>query len=460
MWSPTLPPGEAPVYARLVQALAADIAAGAVRAGERLPPQRELAFRLGVGVGTVTRAYAEAERRGLLLGHVGRGSFVAPPPGEADGEPARPLDFALSLPPSRAAAERIAETLARLSRRPGLIERIGYAPPGGFSSDRRAGAQWLTQIADWGTLEPERLICCAGAQQAVAVALGALCRPGDAVICEAATYAGLKSLAAHMDYRLVGARMDGEGLTPDGLDRAAAQSAAKVAYVLPVQNPTARVMSPGRRRDIIDVARRRNLMLVEDDLFGAHAGGAGLPTLPPLAALAPERVFYVSAVSKSLAPGLRVGWLVPATGGDWRERALDVLHAIALGGPGLGVLVASAWIEDGSALNLLLANRRELAARTTLALDILGDAVERPVMAAAPHLWLPMGELAAERAAGRAGRSGVELTPPDGPVVDRTAIYGLRLCLGGAPDLATVERGLMLVKLALGSGEADSRNVI
>ena len=292
------------------------------------------------------------------------------------------------------------------------------------------------------------------------MALGALCRPGDTVICEAATFAGLKALAAHMDYRLIGAAMDGEGLTPEGLDQAAATSDAQVAYVLPVQNPTARVMSPARRQAIVEVARGRDLMLVEDDLFGAHAGGAGLPALPSLAALAPDRVFYVSALSKSLAPGLRVGWLVPPHGGAWRERALAVLQAIALGGPGLGALVASAWIEDGSALSLLQANRAELAARTALALDVLGPAVERPVMAGAPHLWLPMSELDAERTCGRAARAGLELTPPEAPIIDRAALSGLRLCLGGAPDLATVERAMLILKTALESGEVDRRNVI
>ncbi|MDR3508903.1 MAG: PLP-dependent aminotransferase family protein [Caulobacteraceae bacterium] len=461
MWTPTLPAGPAPVYERLADALAADIETGALRPGDRLPPQRELAYQLKIGVGTVTRAYAEAERLGLLTSHVGRGSFVAG--GSVAGPrpaPDGPIDMARSIPPPGAAEPHIAATLAHLSRLSGLAERIGYAPPGGHAEDKAMGAQWLRGLHDWPDLTADQLICCAGAQQGVAVALGVLCRPGDALIAEAATFAGLKGLAAHMDYRLVGAAMDEQGLTPEGLERAAIESGAKVAYVLPTQNPTARLMGAARRRDIAEVARGLGLWLVEDDLYGAYAGGYGLPSLTPLAALAPERVLFVSALSKAVAPGLRTGWLVLPRDSGLTERALGVLHAIALGAPSLGGLVGSSWIEDGTAQAILTANRLALEARTKLALRVLGAAVERPAMAAAPHLWLPMAELEAERVAGRALRGGVELTPPDGPILDRAAMFGLRLCLGGPPDLETLERGLTVIKAALASSAADSRTLI
>ncbi|HEY2659281.1 MAG TPA: PLP-dependent aminotransferase family protein [Caulobacteraceae bacterium] len=460
MWSPTLPSGAAPVYERLTAALAADIAAGVLKAGDRLPPHRDLAFRLGVGVGTVTRAYAEAERQGLLAGHVGRGSFVAASRADSARPADGPIDFARSLPPLAPARQHLAAAMTRLARQPELADRLGYAPPGGFEPDLVAGAVWLRRIHDWQDLEDGQLICCSGAQQAVAVALGVAARPGDTVIAEAATFAGLKSLAGHMDYRLVPAAMDNQGLTPEGLECAAAESGAKVAYVLPSQNPTGRVMGEARRRQIVQIARRQDLILVEDDLYGAYAGGLGVASLTPLAALAPERCLFVSALSKSVAPGLRVGWLVLPRSGDWRDRALGVLHAIALGGPTFGGLIANGWIEDGTADAILIANRRELKTRTARALEILGAAAERPAMPGSPHIWLPMDELEAERVAGRALRNGVELTPPDGPVLDRGAMAGLRLCLGGAPDLATLERGLMAVKAALSPAAAANRTLI
>jgi len=452
-WTPTLPDGAEPVYERLVSALAGDIAAGALAPGDRVPPQRELAYRLGLGVGTVTRAYAEAERRGLLTCQVGRGSFVAggvPDRGASDG----PIDLTRSLPPLTPSAARIAAALARAAKDPRVVARLAYAPPTGFAEDCGAGAAWLKQVHDWEALDPRRLVCCSGAQQAVAVALGVAARPGQAVIGEAASFAGLKSLAALMDYRLAPAAMDGQGLTPEGLDRAAAESGAKVAYVLPTQNPTARLMGAQRRREIVEVARRRELLLVEDDLYGAYAGGFGLPRQAPLAALAPERVLFVSALSKAVAPGLRMGWLALPDGDAWPARAASALHAIALGGPTLGGLIGTGWIADGTAAAILAENRRELAARTALALELLGPAVERPAVAAFPHVWLPLNELEAERVAGKALRGGVELTPAGGPILPGGGVTGLRLCLGGAPDLMTLERALVVVRQALGVSAA------
>jgi DNA-binding transcriptional MocR family regulator len=334
------------------------------------------------------------------------------------------------------------------------VDRLAYAPAAGFPEDLETGAAWLKQIHDWDDLEPGRLVACSGAQQAMAVAFGVAARPGDAVIGEAASFAGLKSLAGLMDYRLVPAAMDGEGLTPDGLERAAAASGARIAYVLPTQNPTARLMGEPRRREIVEVARRLDLILIEDDLYGAYAGGFGLPKLTPLAALAPERVLFVSALSKSVAPGLRLGWLALPEGGEWRSRALSALHAIALGGPTLGGLIAGRWIADGTAEAILAENRQELAARVAMAVEVLGAAVERPAMQAFPHVWLPLGELEAERIASRALRAGVELTPADGPILPGGGMAGLRLCLGGAPDRGTLRRALEIVLDALAPATA------
>ena len=459
-WIPDLGAGDGPVYERLAQALGADIQSGRLKAGDRLPPQRDLAFALGIGVGTVTRAYAEAERRGLLDGQVGRGSFVAGARAAAPRQGAGPLDLSRSVPPGALARQAIAGALARLARRPDLADRLSYAPEGGFPEDRAAGAHWLGQVHEGLALDPDQVLLCAGAQEAVAVALTLAVRPGQALIAEAATFAGLKSVAAVMDYRLVGAAMDDHGLTPEGLARAARDSGARAAYVLPTQNPTGRVMGPQRRRDIAEVARALDLILIEDDLYGAYAGGFGWPRRAPIAAHAPERCLFVSALSKSVAPGLRVGWLVPPATGDWRERALSALHGLTLGAPTFGALIGTNWIEDGTAEAILADNRRVLAERAALALAVLGDAVEAPALAAPPHLWLPMGELEAERVAARALREGVELTPAGGPILDGRLASGLRLCLGAAPDAAALEQGLAALKSALSLQPAPARGLV
>ncbi|MDB5430756.1 MAG: transcriptional regulator, GntR family with aminotransferase domain [Caulobacter sp.] len=451
-WTPTLPGGDGPLYERLIGALDGDIRKGALEAGERLPPQRELAFRLGVSIGTVTRAYAEAERRGLITGHVGRGSFVA---GHAAPGESGTIDLARNLPPLAPAGRRLAGALAAMARGANLAGLLDYPPPGGFADQRQAGATWLSRVANLEHLNPERIICCAGAQQGTAIALAALCRPGDAVIAEEASFSGIKTLANHMNYRLIPAEMDGEGLTPDGLARAARASGARAAYVLPVQNPTARVMGAQRRRDLAETARKLDLMLVEDDLYAAYATQLGHP---PIAALAPERTAYVGGLSKSLAPGLRVGYVIAPP--SLHEATLDALRAIAFSAPGLNGMVAAQWIAGGEAFAIFDEVRAEVAARTALARRMLGPALEATPLAASPHLWLPMEELAAERLAGQALRAGVELTSPRTPTLEGAPVRGLRLCLGGPHDLSQLELGLAAVQAALAVPAAGGRHAV
>jgi len=459
-WTPTLPPGAAPLYERLLDALRRDIASGALGDGDRLPPQRDLAHRLGLGLGTVTRAYVEAEKAGLVQAHVGRGSFVrgAAPAGASASRAAAsgPINLAQNTAPPQPAAERLSDALAKLRRRPDLADHLAYAPPAGLEVQRRAGAAWLARSgglegADW-----TRLVCCAGAQQGLALALGAVARPGDAVLCEASTYQGVKAIAEHQGLSLRGVAMDAEGLRPDALDEAA-RGGAKVLVLLPtLQNPTGRIMGLERRRQVVAIARKHDLWLVEDDIYAVYAG-ANHP--PPLAVLAPERTFHVSGVSKSLAPGLRAGYLVTPPG-EPLERVLRAVRALAYAPPAFGGLIATQWIEDGTADAIVAEVVAEMTARMALARQILGAAMEPPASVSCPHVWLPMGELHAERLAGRALRGGVEVTPPSAPVVEPGLESGVRLCLGAARDRAELEQGLQVVASALVGVDERSRAVI
>jgi len=457
-WSPVLPAGNAPIYERLVEVLRADMASGHLAAGARLPPQRDLAHRLGLGLGTVTRAYVEAEKAGLVEAHVGRGSFVR---GGAAARPASSPDNSLinlpqNIAPCRPAQARLADTLTRLRRRDDLTDHLAYAPVAGMEAHRRAGAAWLERSAGLVDADWTRLIVCAGAQQGLALAFGAVTRWGETVLCEASTFYGVKALAEHMGYGLKGLPLDAQGLRPDALDEAAATGAYKVLMVQPtLQNPTGRIMSAGRRAQIVAVARKHDLMIIEDDIYAVYAPGAP----PALAVLAPERTLHVSGVSKSLAPGLRTGYLITPPG-EIQERVLRAVRALAYAPPGFGALIATQWIEDGTADTIVAESVAELTARLALARDILGPAMEPPMSASAPHVWLPMSELEAERLAGRALRGGVEVTPPSAPVVAPGLTTGVRLCLGATPDRQTLERGLRIVAAAVADVDERSRAVI
>ena len=443
-WRPSLPAGAAPLHVRLAEALARDIAAGVLPVGARLPTHRDLAFALKLGVGTVTRAYAEAEARGLIAAHVGRGSFVAV---QTAAPAAGPIDLARNLPPAEPAPRaerRLQEALARVSRRSDLLDNLGYAPPAGLEAQRRAGAAWLLRTSGFESLDWRRLLVCPGAQAATALTLARLCRPGDTLLAEAGSYFVMRTLADYAGYRMHGVAMDGEGLDPQALERAVRETGARVLYTIPtLQNPTGRSMGLARRAEIVRIARAHDLWILEDDVYAACVP----EPQPPLAALAPERTFYIGGLSKVLAPGLRTSYLVAPDTSEAEGLARGV-RASTYSPPTFGSLIATQWIEDGTADALTRDVRAEIALRRALAADLLGDALEMGA-GGAPHVWAPMSELAAERLAGRCLREGVELTPPSAPVIDPSLISGVRLCLGAAQDRATLERALRIVAGAL-----------
>jgi len=455
MWTPVLGDDADTVSGRLLSALRRDIEGGRLPPGTRLPPHRDLAHRLGIGIGTVTSVYGEAARQGLLTATVGRGSFVADnlPRGErSDGM----IDLSRNVPPLGPAQRRFAATLARLGKRTDITSVLEYAPPAGLDMQRRTAAAWLRRISGLADARPDRLLVTGGGQQAMTLALDALCRPGDTIMTEAATYFGVRSIAQTGGYRTVGLAMDEEGLLPDGLDRAAAEG-ARVLYALPtLQNPTGRIMSDRRRMEIAAIARRRDIWIVEDDLYSAYATGNAPP---PLAAYAPERCFYINGTSKALAPGLRTGFLI-APDDEWFERLLRLVRARVYAPSAIGTMVACQWIEDGSADEIVAEMHAEMIERVKMAIARLGSLVSPPADPRCPHLWLPMPELAAERMAARALRSGVELTPPSAPLIDPSLISGVRLCLGTPADRGQLGVALDRVAAALDTDRTEAADAV
>jgi DNA-binding transcriptional MocR family regulator len=450
-WNPALDrTNSAPLYRQLVEAMAADIAGGRLAAGTKLPPHRDLAHALSISVGAVTRAYDEATERGLVLGQVGRGTFVV------DRSPATtdtgPIDLSINLAPVDA-DDAVIEAVAALRRRPALVGRLAYQPTCGLDIDHQAAVAWLGRTANFDRADWRRLIWCSGAQNAMAIALTALCAPGDPILCEAATFPGAKALASQLGYRLHGVDMDAEGATPQALDRAAAETGARMFYTLPtLQNPTARTMGQERRAEIVRVARARDLWIVEDDVYAPYARELGLP---PLAAMAPERTLYVSSLSKVIAPGLRAGFLIAPTGEAF-DRCARAMRALMHSPSGISVSITTRLIESGRADDLASAVVAETRARTARARTVLDGLIGEPPFGPSLHLWLPMGEIDAERAVARASHAGVRLNSPTAfGVPNNPVVTGLRLCIGSAADSLALERALLILKSILTNENVD-----
>ncbi|MES2494707.1 MAG: PLP-dependent aminotransferase family protein [Pseudomonadota bacterium] len=450
-WTPALQDDADTVSGRLLSALRRDIEDGRLSPGTRLPPHRDLAHRLGIGIGTVTSVYGEAARQGLLTATVGRGSFVAESLLRSDRNDAV-IDMSRNVPPLAPAQRRFAATLARLNKRADFASALDYAPPAGLDSHRRTAASWLRRIAGLADARPGRLVVTSGGQQAMTLAFDTLCRPGDTIMTEAATYFGARSIAQASGYHLVGLEMDAEGLLPDALDKAAAEG-ARVLYTLPtLQNPTGRIMGDRRRAEIAEIARRRQLWIIEDDIYSAYATGIAPP---PITAYAPDRCFYINGTSKSLSPGLRTGFLV-APDDDHFQQILRLVRARVYAPAALGSMVSCQWIEDGTADDILAEIQAEMIERSRMAVERLGNAMATPGDPRCPHIWLPMAELEAERVAARAMRAGVELTPPSALLITPSLISGIRLCLGIVSDRAQLAVALDRIATALDTNRTEA----
>ena len=429
-WTPKLAAPAGPIYRAIADALARDLADGQVAAGDRLPSQRELAQALGVDLTTVTRAYAEAARRGLIDSDGRRGSFVrgtAVVP-IAPAALASEVASGMNMPPEpEGGLLQGAITSGIQALFDGGAPSLQYQPSGGSEADRAAASRFLARTIPGVT--PDELVVTAGAQNGLHAVCGLLLGSGWPVATGCFTYPGLIALARRFGAPLLPLGMDGEGILPDAFERVASRTPLAALYVIPTNdNPTTATMSLGRRQDIADVARRFGIPIIEDDPYGR------LPNdpLPPIAALAPELTWHVTSVSKILSPSLRVGF-VRAPDVRGAARLAGDIHETAIMPPPLNLALVTRWLADGTFVRLVAAVRAEAAARTAAAVAILGgiDLNHRPE---GYHLWLKLDAgLAAADLAAQAVASGLPVAPSSSFCVGAEPPYqGLRISLGGS----------------------------
>jgi DNA-binding transcriptional MocR family regulator len=391
----------------------------------------------------VTRAYAEASRRGLISGEVGRGTFVRA--GQADAPPTpshtATIDLSVNHPPSCGIETKqlLSQTLAGIAARPDIDTLMIYPPDGSLPEHRAAGAAWIAETG----LEAsaETVVVSSGIQHGLTALLAALLVPGDLLVTEALTYPGMKALAALLHLRLQGLAMDADGLLPDAFEAACRGGSVKALYCVPtLHNPTTAVMPEARRREIAALARRYGVTIIEDDVHGPlHEAPP-----PPLALFAPESSFYLRGTGKCLLPGLRVGFILAPPGRVARLCAA-IRTTTWMAAPLMAEVVAR-WIRDGTAARVVARQRVEAASRQALAARLLaGQRVEsRPH---GYHLWLHLPEpWRAETFVDLAARRGVRVTPAQTFLIGRgSPPHAVRVCLGAAADQARLEQGLRLL---------------
>lgn len=449
-------PDAEPKYQALLDALQHDIDAGLLPPGTRLPTHRQLAERLGVAIGTVGRAYAAAEERGIVSGQVGRGTFVrGPEPGVEQGAVEEEDPEVIDLSKSRLVRDprvgSVAGMLQALARRPNLDRLMDfYQPAPGMARHRDLGAQWVRRAGL--TVSPDRIIITSGAQHGAATVLASLTRPGDVVCTEQVTYTGVKAIASLLHLQLRGLPLDGDGLIPEAFEAVCREAPPRALYCMPtLQNPTGRTMPVSRRQALVDIAARYQVALIEDDVYGFLPASP----LPPLAALAPSIAYYITSTSKSMAPGLRVGYVVAPEARV--ERVAGVIRASTwLIAPLLAEL-ASEWIERGEADAMVAWKREETLARHATATRVLAPWLP-PRSAPSFHLWLPLPEpWRTEAFVAQARARQVVVSPSEEFMVGREgAPHAVRVCLGATASRARLEEGLRRLAELLRNGPEPS----
>jgi DNA-binding transcriptional MocR family regulator len=486
-----------PVYQQIARRFAMEIERGGLMAGDRVPAIRQLALQLGVHRDTVALAYEQLAKDGWVEAQVGRGTFVRnvePTAREGtrsdDGAAHEPLlaaDGELELAPQVEQLIALENTRPRYATGDDVValhklipdprfypiedfracmnraieeegpELFSYASPEGDPRLRRALA---ARFAGQGVARSaDELVLCHGASQGISLALRLFVSPGDHVAVEVPTYANVLSACASLGIAATPVTMDDEGADPETLDRLFAKPEVKAFYTIPsFHNPLGTSTSLERRRQILEIAERHRIPIIEDG-FEMDLRFRGTE-IPPLAALDRNGlVVLLFSFSKSLFPGIRVGSI------SARGRALEGLvtlkHATDLSDSLPMQAGLARFLESGAYDRHLEAIRRMLRVRH----DVMDEALEaampdgttwtRPDGGYQRWVELPF-EVDTRDLLADAARAGVLFSPGTLFMPDARPSRAMRLTVSNA-DEHEIRRGVdALGKVAARSGSMQS----
>ena len=438
MWIPDLGDSQQPRYLALVEAIARAIACGDLKPGARLPPQRRLAWALGWNPSTTMQAYREAARRHLVSGEVGRGTYVLAGSQEAtlfrlqqvDEQTAR-IDLRTNVPAIDHIGQSDAQALSGLLATGQAIRLQSYLSAAHLLRARVLGALWLKGRGL--ELAVENIMLCTGAQQGLFTVLLSLCQAGEPVLVEAFTAPGIKAACAQLRLPMHGVAMDRQGIVPEDFDRMIRATGARIAVLTPtLQNPTSALMGVERKQEIARIARRHGVWVVEDDVYGA------LTDSPPLYRYLPDFGVLVSSLSKTVAAGVRLGWI--AASAQLLARIDPHAQSAHWGVAPLCVAIACQWISDGTAHERAQWQTLEVTRRWRLAKKLLGAAMS-PSDTPSPHIWLSVAE--GDVSLAEACRAvGVDVVPAEVFAVKSTTLNALRISLTAAESAQTLKVAL------------------
>ena len=437
-------------YLKLADAVAVEIASGALKPGDRLPPQRGFAYERGIAVSTASRVYTELLRRGLVVGEVGRGTFMS---GQARrGSTVLPeprgaridLEFNYPMLPTQSAL--IAKSLEGLNQPEALDIALRQATSTGTQAVRTISAAFMAR-KDWSP-DAGQMVFTANGRQCIAAALAAVVSPGGRCGVESLTYPFIKGIAARLGVTLVPLAMDEHGVRPDAVQKAHRDAHLSALYLQPiVQNPLGITMPPARRTDLVRVIEKLGLTVIEDTVYGF------LGDEPPLAALAPDRCIVLDSLSKKVAPGLALGFIV--TPPRLRESIMASVRSGGWTASGYAFAAGARLMGDGTASELSRLKRIDAIRRQQMAAKYLSG-FEIQTNSQSYHLWLSLpSHWRSQTFVAAAARRDIALTPSTTfAVIHGHAPNAVRLALA-APAIEQLEVGLRTLSGMLNAKEED-----
>ncbi len=418
------------LYENLADDLAEQIQAGTFRVGERMPSVRQLALQQNVSVSTAVSAYQTLEAQGLIHPRPKSGFYVSLPVRAAVPAPAATLGL---KPTQLNMSDTIAE-IFRKTRREDYVhfdlavphanyqpatqlkaatnrvirhrfeKSLQLSPSPGDLELRRLIAQRMT--AQGSQLSPDDIVITNGCQEAILISLQAITSPGDVVAVEMPCYYGFLQALESLGLKVVSVATDPiTGLNIEALEKVVARWPVKVCLCSPnFSNPTGGQMPQASKQALLTLAQTFDFFILEDDIFGelAHDGSSGQSLLAMAHQLARKsrrrhsliaRVIYCSAFSKSLSPGLRLGWVVA---GEQRLRVMERQRAATTGTTSLIQLQVADYLKSGHFDKHLTRVRREYQRNVHSSLQVIADTFPHGTQATQPCggfvLWLSLPE--------------------------------------------------------------------
>ncbi len=419
-----------PRYKSIVDTLAAQINSGELAPGYKLATHRQLAAQHKIALVTASRVYAELEEMGLVSGEAGRGTFVretALPLGNGIDQPAAKegvIDLNFNSPSLPSQTKLLRDSLQKMAASGDLETLLHYQPHAGRKHEREIMAAHLALSGV--QVDATQVLIVSGAQHGLACTVMTLLKPGDVVAVDALTYPGFKVLAQVHRLELVAIPVTKNGPDFAALQKLCTERPVRAVYTMPtMHNPLGWVLSLEQREQIVRIAKAHELLIIED---AAYAFLADNPP-PPLFALSGDNCVYISGISKSIATGLRVGYV--AAPDKWVAKIDRTIRATTWNTPGLMTALACSWVEDKTVAILEREKREDARKRQLLAAQVFEgmNYISHP---SSYFLWLPLPEEVRE----------------DQVVM---ALLELGISVSGAEPFSTADNVPHAIRIALGS---------